>query len=312
VVIAYAAMALVWPWAIINPLNPLLAVEYFSRFFEQPWHELFGGKLITPPDMPRSYVPVLFGLKLPEAFIVLACAGAGICLFAPVRGEQPLQRRAIHLCIALAALLPLVVTVVTRPAMYNGIRHFVFVLPPLAVMGGIAGAWIAEWAARAGRTALIVLGLIFVAGLALPVIGMARLHPYEYVWFNHLAGGVRAAQSRYMLDYWGLALKQASEALRQELAARGELPPQRRKWKIAVCGPHPPAQVALGERFEPTWDPNGADFALMLGVFYCAKLDAPQLVEIVRDGVVFARAYDIRGRHVDGLFTEPPVERERR
>jgi hypothetical protein len=79
-----------------------------------------------------------------------------------------------------------------------------------------------------------------------------------------------------------------------------------------VCGPHPPAQVALGDQFEPTWDPNGADFALTLGVFYCARIDAPQLVEIMRDGVIFARAYDIRGRHVDSLFTEPPVERERR
>jgi hypothetical protein len=152
-------------------------------------------------------------------------------------------------------------------------------------------------------------GLLFAAGIAAPVAGMVRLHPYEYVWFNHLAGDVRAAQPRYMLDYWGLALKQAGEALRQELAARGERPKDR-KWKIAVCGPHPPAQVALGDAFEPTWDPNGADFVLMLGVFYCAKPDAPQVVEIVRDGVVFARAYDIRGREVESLFTEPPIKRE--
>jgi hypothetical protein len=262
--------------------------------------------------MPRSYVPVLFALKLPEVFLALAGAGSAMSLFASVLAGQPPQRRAIHLCIALAALLPLAVTVIARPAMYNGIRHFVFVLPPLAVMGGLAGAWIAERALRARRSALIAVSLLFAAGIALPVIGMVRLHPYEYVWFNQLAGGVRAAQSRYMLDYWGLALKQAGEALRLELARRGERPPQGRKWRIAVCGPHPPAQVALGEQFEPTWDPNGADFALMLGVFYCARIDAPQLVEIVRDGVVFARAYDIRGRHADSLFTEPPVERERR
>ena len=69
-----------------------------------------------------------------------------------------------------------------------------------------------------------------------------------------------------------------------------------------MCGPHPPAQIALGDQFEPTWDPKGADFALMLGAFYCAKLDAPLLVEIVRDGVSFARAYDIRGRSTPSLF----------
>jgi hypothetical protein len=311
-IIAYATMALVWPWGVADPLNPLRAIEYFSHFFEKPWRELFGGALITPPDMPRSYVLVLFGLKLPVVYLLMAGLGVSICLLAAISAKQPPQRRAIHLCIALAALLPLAVTVIAGPAMYNGIRHFVFVLPPLAVAGGLAGAWIAKRAAPFGRAALIPLSLVFIMSVALPSIGMARLHPYEYVWFNNLAGGVRAAQSRYMLDYWGLAFKQAGEALRQELAARGERAPPGRKWKIAVCGPHPPAQVALGEQFEPTWDPKGADFALMLGVFYCVKLDAPQLVAIVRDSVVFARAYDIRRREVTSLFTEPPVEREQR
>jgi hypothetical protein len=157
---------------------------------------------------------------------------------------------------------------------------------------------------------MAVLAIIFAAGIALPVVGMARLHPYEYVYFNPIAGGVRAAQHRFMLDYWGLAFKQAGNALRDQLAARGEAPPAGRKWSIAVCGPHPPAQVALGDRFTPTWDPKGADFALTLGAFYCARLDAPVLLEVVRDGVVFARAYDLRGRNVTTLFTQPPVTQD--
>ena len=45
-------------------------------------------------------------------------------------------------------------------------------------------------------------------------------------------------------------------------------------------------QVELGPNFETSWDPQGADFALMLGVFYCRQLDAPVIVEIRRDGVV--------------------------
>ncbi len=31
-----------------------------------------------------------------------------------------------------------------RPAMYNGIRHFMFVLPPLAVLGGLAAAYLLD------------------------------------------------------------------------------------------------------------------------------------------------------------------------
>ena len=311
-VLAYATMALVWPWSVANPLNPVLAIEIFSHFFEKPWQELFAGQRLTPLEMPRSYVPTLIALRLPEILLLLGGAGTVGALVAAFNARVPPRARAIFLTVALAAALPIVTTVIAQPAMYNGIRHFVFVMPPLAVAGGLAGAWIVRWmAARTSRfrhAALAALAAVFAAGAALPVIGMVRLHPYEYVFHNHWAGGVRAAQNLYMLDYWGLALKQDAMALRAALDERGETPPAGRKWKVAVCGPHPPAQVALGDQFEPTWDPNGADFALMLGVFYCAKLDAPLLADIVRDGVSFARAYDLRGRTITQLFTQPPVK----
>jgi hypothetical protein len=271
--------------------------------------------LIEPPDMPRSYVPILLGLKLPELFLLLGGAGLLGAFAAAFRPNISPRFRAIYLAVALAATLPIAATIIARPAMYNGIRHFVFVLPPLAVAGGLAATWIVNWivnwiverAARFGPPALAVLAVIFAAGVALPAIGMARLHPYEYASFNHIAGGVRGAQSRFMLDYWGLAFKQAAQQLRATLAARSETPPGGHKWKIAVCGPHPPAQIALGDQFEPTWDPNGADFALMLGAFYCRQLDAPLLADVIRDDVSFARAYDIRGRTISNLFTQPPV-----
>ena len=38
-----------------------------------------------------------------------------------------------------------------------------------------------------------------------------------------------------------------------------------------------------------------------MGEFYCAKLAAPVFVEIERDGVVYARVYDIRGRTFTSL-----------
>jgi hypothetical protein len=218
------------------------------------------------------------------------------------------RQRAIYFGIALAAALPVLVTLVTRPAMYNGIRHFVFVMPPLAVAGGLAGVWIAERAARFGRFVPALLALCFAAGVALPVVEMARLHPYEYVFYNHIIGGVRGAQTRFMLDYWGLSFKQAGQQLRESLRDRGEPPPAGRKWKVAVCGPHPPAQIALGDDFEPTWEPQGADFALMLGTFYCARFEAPVLTEVTRDGVTFARAYDLRGLSFSNMFTVPPVK----
>jgi len=304
-VLAYAVMGLVWPWSVIDPLNPSRAVAYFSRFFENPWHELFAGELINVTEMPRSYVPTLFALRLPEIFLGLALAGLVGTSIAACRRNLATNRRAVLVLVVLAATLPIVVTVLARPAMYNGIRHFVFVLPPLAVLGGLAGAWLIEALRQHSRALAAIAGIALLAGIALPVVDMARLHPYEYTFFNRLAGGVAGARGRYMLDYWGLSFKQASQGLAAELAQRHESKPAGRRWKLAVCGPHRSPQVELGPDFETSWDPQGADFALMLGEFYCATFDAPILVAVAREGVVYARVYDIRGRSFPSLLTTP-------
>ena len=74
-ILAYLVMGLVWPWAVVSPLNPFRAVEYFSNFFEKPWRELFDGQLILVPDMPRRYVPTLAALTLPELMLALGLCG---------------------------------------------------------------------------------------------------------------------------------------------------------------------------------------------------------------------------------------------
>jgi hypothetical protein len=298
-------MALVWPWSVVSPLNPLRAVAYFSHFFEKPWKEMFAGVPVAVPDMPRTYVPWLFALTMPVVLLVLGALGIAGGALALTRRDMPAGWRAGMLVVGLAATVPILVALLTRPAMYNGIRHFVFVAPPLAVVGGLGGAWIISRLAAMPRFAGAAASAAIVFGLALPTIDMIRLHPYEYTHFNKLAGGVRAADERYMLDYWGLAFKQAADELRAKLQEKSEVAPSNRRWRMAVCGPQRPAQVELGPDFVTSGDPAGADFAMMLGEFYCLKLNAPVMVEVERDGVIFARVYDIRGRSIRSLLTLP-------
>jgi hypothetical protein len=304
-VLGYLIMGLIWPWSIMQPGNPFEALTYFSHFFEKPWKEMFDGALVSVPDMPWSYLPTLFALQLPEVMLVLTI-GAVIGTFVVLpRREVAARRKTILLMLTLAATLPLAIAMVKRPALYNGIRHFVFVIPPMAVLGGIAFAWTMERLRANHRAWQPVVLATFCFGLALPLAEMIRLHPYQYTHFNYIAGTVRAADDRFMLDYWGLALKQASDELREQLIERQEAPPRNRKWKVAVCGPQRPAQVALGPDFTIGWDSNAADFAMTLGEFYCKGLTAPVLVEIKRDDVVFARVYDIRGRSISSLLSIP-------
>jgi hypothetical protein len=304
-VLGYLVMGLIWPWSIMEPGNPFDALTYFSHFFEKPWKEMFDGALVSVPDMPWSYLPTLFALQLPEVLLGLLFAGVvGTFVLLP-RDNVPARRKTILLMLTLAATLPLVVAMVKRPALYNGIRHFIFVIPPMTVLAGVAFGWGMNWLGEHRRSWQPAAVAIFAFGLLLPLGEMIRLHPYQYTHFNHIAGTVRAADDLYMLDYWGLALKQASDGLREEIAERQEAPPHGRKWKVAVCGPQRPAQVALGPDFTIGWDSHAADFAMTLGEFYCKGLTAPVMVEIKRDDVVFARVYDIRGRSISSLLAIP-------
>jgi hypothetical protein len=304
-ILGYLVMGLIWPWSIMEPGNPFQALTYFSHFFEKPWKEMFDGALVSVPDMPWSYLPTLFALQLPEVLLGLAIAGVVGTLMSLSRKDVPARRKTILLMLTLAATLPLVVAMVKRPALYNGIRHFIFVIPPMTVLAGVAFAWLMNWLRDHHRSWQPAAVAVFAFGLLLPLGEMIRLHPYQYTHFNHIAGTVRSADNLFMLDYWGLALKQASDSLREELVERQEVPPRGHKWKVAVCGPQRPAQVALGADFTIGWDSHAADFAMTLGEFYCKGLTAPVMVEIKRDDVIFARVYDIRGRSISSLLAIP-------
>lgn len=304
--LGYVIMGLLWPWSVLEPLNPIRAISYFSTFFEKPWREMYDGMPVLVPDMPSSYVPRLLALKLPDPTLALAFGAVGGILFSATRQSIPVNRRAGLLLVLSAAAVPVIYAMISRPALYNGLRHFLFIVPPIAVIAGVACAYLLEWLHTRGKAvltaAIIVLGL----GLTATVADMVRLHPYQYAYFNTLAGGVRGADRAFMLDYWGLAFKQATDQLEENIETQQAIPPAGRSyWIVAVCGPQRVAQVELGPRFLTTSNPRGADFALVLREFYCREINAPVAAEVVRDGVPFATVYDLRGRTVSTLQASP-------
>lgn len=306
--LAYAIMAVVWPWAVQAPLNPFRAIAYYSNFWEQPWRELYDGMRVKIPEMPRSYLPKLCLLKIPEIFDGLAIAGTAGALVAIIRGKgTPAMRASLALIVA-AAILPILITVLTRPVLYNGIRHFLFVVPPLAILGGIAAGWIFERLMRYRRAAAVAGVGAFAALIAITVVDLVRIHPYQYALFNHVAGGIRGASDRYMLDYWALGFKEASETLLVKIEEMKLKKPANRKWRVAVCGPAAVVGLELGDDFVATNDAKGADFAVSLGTFYCAELFAPIINEVRRDSVVFARVYDLRRLEFTTTYIPVPAE----
>jgi hypothetical protein len=218
VAVGWTVMLLLWPWALDDPLgNPLRAGRAFSHFWSS-MPVLYDGRLLLSGEVSRFYLPRWFSLVLPESYAIAFLLGA-LALLRIVRrrprGTWPAAARvkaAQAGWLAALATLPLVVVVVARTPLYDGPRHFLFVVPLLAVLAGTsAAAYLREYrwsVAKAGAVAALGgSGLV-------TAVDMVELHPYQTVYFNRaVAGGLPNAITQWEGDYWGLSYKEGAEWL---------------------------------------------------------------------------------------------------
>jgi hypothetical protein len=91
--------------------------------------------------------------------------------------------------------------IVARTVLYDNFRQILFILPPVFFMAGIAFEKI-----KRPATQLAVIALCVLPG----IIGIVRLHPYEYIYYNSFIGGVNGAADKFEMDYWGTSFREAA------------------------------------------------------------------------------------------------------
>jgi len=232
VAVGWTVMVAFWPWAMQDPLrNPFRAAARFARTWEGML-VFYDGRLLPAAETSRFYLPNWFALTLPELYLVAALLGS--IALAHLWRARPLGPRArLRLLQAgwVAAIPSLVVAgvVVLRVPLYDGLRHFLFLVPLLAVLAGTSVS--AFLRSRAGRKAKVAGLAAITAACLVTLVDMVRLHPYESVYFNRLwAGGMRRGVERYEGDYWCLSYKEGCEWLLRRYAGA------RCREKIRVAG----------------------------------------------------------------------------
>jgi len=214
VALGWAVMVACWPWAQVAPLShPLRALAAFSRFWET-MVVFYDGRYVPNGEVSRFYLPKWLALTLPETY--LAAAILALVQAWRLRGRRPLpassKRRLVQWAwLGMLAAGPVAWAVLRHTPLYDGPRHFLFVIPPLAVLAGSATAAFlrARWP-QEGRAVAGLMAVLF----AIVLGDMLALHPYESLYFNRLvAGGIRKAVDRYETDYWCLSYKEGSEWL---------------------------------------------------------------------------------------------------
>lgn len=203
----------VWPWLQQHPYTGLLEALAGVSHFEWSGTMIFQGADVHSRRLPWTYVPVWLLYTTPLVLL------AGGLLALPALGRRTPGRAGAWGLLG-AAAFPVGYVIARHSTLYDGIRHLLFIVPPLAALAALG--WTALLGARPDAVRWGA-ALALAVGLAEPVAFSLRNHPHQIVYFNPLLGGPRAAAGRFELDYWGNCLFPAQQQI-AALARRAGFP----------------------------------------------------------------------------------------
>lgn len=293
-VLGYLIMIASWPWASLAPLNPLRAIFSFAHFHYEI-RTIVAGDIYRMADVPWWYVPFYLAIKVPMAIYAGALCALGALLWSiRSHGLSQLSRRHVETAfVAFVAIFPVLCEAVLEGPAFTGMRHFLFVVPPLAVLAGIGfDAVLGVLSPRRWLESIAAAALMLVFGWNASVL--VRLHPYEYMFYNPLVGGLEGASRRYVMDYWVNVMPEAVRALQDYLELARETSP--RVYSVGVCGEKFSFDHYADKRLraQPGW--LEADFFIAPTHMNCDRLVEGRVVATIRRlGVPIGVVKDRRG-----------------
>jgi hypothetical protein len=292
-------MIFAWPWAALAPLNPIRGLLAFSDF-HYDIRTLLAGQVYDMADVPRLYVPIYVLIRVP-LLVLFGAALAMISTQSPSRATALTQtQRKDTFLLAITVIFPLACQVIGHGPAFTGLRHFLFVIPPLAALAGIGLDNALTAFAKRGHL-FVSGGLAFMTACCLwNALTLIRLHPDEYLFYNAAVGGLAGASRRYDLDYWFNSMPEAINKLEAYLRRSTTSDPnwQAQVYSVAVCGERLSFErtVTLPQLrwdFMPTWEQS--DFFIAPTQMNCdSDLDGKVVATVERLGVVIAYVKDRR------------------
>lgn len=236
--IAYAltsilVMFTLWPFLWADPVNRLLEVLRHMSDNPTELSVLFMGQVFPANEMPRRYFPQMLALTFTEPVWPLVLLGlvkllknladSKVSRLSSDGSKSEILNASIQPTWPLALVLLLWFGLLTAyntlkvPAMYDGVRHFFFIIPPVFLVAGYGISWLREifekitkspshsipfWEKAAKSFQYLIILSLFIPSS----LGILRLHPYEYTYYNSAAGQTFRVYER---DFWLTCYREA-------------------------------------------------------------------------------------------------------
>jgi hypothetical protein len=305
---AYPVMLVFWPWGQTDPIeNPLRALAFFSHQ-DFPFSTLFAGRFVPASNLPWTYLPTHIALALPELILVLL-------LCAPILGSVALARGLtrisckqvlVYLVLSLGIVFPVAFAIAIKAVLFDGMRHFIFLLPLAAVASALVAS---QGLTQLGRYRYRRPIYAFIALYCIAHISvMAMLHPDQYVYYNSFVGGVAGAEQKFKLDYWANSYAEAVQGLEDYLRAAYGPDFEEREFTVAVCGPPISADYYFPANFRFTRQLPRADFFIAFTKDNCDRsLPGRSVYRVERMGALLSVVLDRRDRFTERRTVRRPL-----
>ena len=206
-VVGFFAGLLLWPYAWQSPISHTIESYHAMSQFAIGIRQIYEGQMVWSDALPWYYTPKFILTTIPVAVIVG-------WLLSHFTGAWRRERRLESVMLYFVFLFPVCWIVYTKANVYGGWRHSLFAYPPMVAMAGLGFDGLARllqgerpW--RKGAT--VAATLLPFAMLVGPAAHVVRNHPYEYIYWNTLGGGTKAAFGRYEMDYYYHSMREATE-----------------------------------------------------------------------------------------------------
>jgi tetratricopeptide (TPR) repeat protein len=197
-----------WPYALQNPLLHTWKSYQVMTSFPTTVRQIFEGHYDWSDYHPWYYLPKYMAITIP--FIVFT--GMTI-LFIAFRKSFSTDQKEQILLVVFTIVFPIVFVLIKQSNLYGSWRHFLFVYPGMVLLAALG------FHALFKRTRIRQLStaVLFLALCIHPVMFMAANHPYYYLYYNELTGGLKGAYSRYETDYYYHSMRAGAEWLQQHV-----------------------------------------------------------------------------------------------
>jgi len=206
----YLLGLILWPYALQNPLLNVFKSYQVMTHYPVTVRQIFEGKSYWSDFLPWYYLPQYMFITIP----VVVFSGIAAFVLNAKKNFTESQKTQLWLLL-FTVLFPLVFVILKGSNLYGSWRHFLFVYPGIILISALGfHAFFVRFQHRIVR--IIGIGLLLALSFH-PVKFMIANHPYYYLYYNQLVGGLKGAYGNYETDYYYHSMREGAEWLQEYL-----------------------------------------------------------------------------------------------